>query len=120
MYLFEGTLDPAGTGEPIFAARDQAGSTVDVSAGVLSEGTTYSWITVTENLGVREVSGPYEFTTTADCPADVNGDGMVTPADFSAWIIEFNTQGPQCDQNNDGQCTPSDFSAWILNYNAGC
>ncbi len=51
--------------------------------------------------------------------ADVNRDGLVTAADFSAWILAFNTKGPGCDQNGDGACAPDDFSAWILNFNAG-
>ncbi|MEO1584149.1 MAG: GC-type dockerin domain-anchored protein [Planctomycetota bacterium] len=55
-----------------------------------------------------------------DCPADVNGDGQLTPADFSAWIAAFNAGDPAADQNGDGLITPSDFSAWIANYNAGC
>ena len=54
------------------------------------------------------------------CIADTNGDGMLSPADFSAWVAAFNTMSPQCDQNNDGNCTPADFSAWVANYNAGC
>ena len=54
------------------------------------------------------------------CPADTNSDGLVTPADFNAWILAFNAQAPQCDQNADGLCTPADFNAWILNFNAGC
>ncbi|MEO1583915.1 MAG: GC-type dockerin domain-anchored protein, partial [Planctomycetota bacterium] len=56
----------------------------------------------------------------SDCLADVNGDGTVTPSDFTAWVIAFNTQAPGCDQNGDGLCTPSDFTAWVLNFNAGC
>jgi hypothetical protein len=56
----------------------------------------------------------------AACPADVNGDGAPTPADFSAWVAAFNAQAPGCDQNADGSCTPADFSAWIANFNAGC
>jgi uncharacterized membrane protein len=55
-----------------------------------------------------------------ECPADVNGDGSVTPTDFSAWINAFNNNLPECDQNGDGSCTPTDFSAWIANFNAGC
>jgi len=55
-----------------------------------------------------------------DCPADTNGDGMVTPADFSAWVAAFNAQAPECDQNGDGACSPADFSAWVANYNTGC
>ena len=54
------------------------------------------------------------------CPADVNGDFAVTPGDFNAWVIAFNSQSAGCDQNNDGMCTPGDFNAWVINYNAGC
>jgi hypothetical protein len=54
------------------------------------------------------------------CPADVNGDGLVSPSDFSAWVAAFNTGAPGCDQNGDGLCSPADFSAWVANFNAGC
>ena len=55
-----------------------------------------------------------------DCLADVNGDGSVTPTDFSAWINAFNNNLPECDQNGDGGCSPADFTAWINNFNNGC
>jgi hypothetical protein len=54
------------------------------------------------------------------CVADTNGDGTLSPADFSAWIAAFNAQAPACDQNGDGQCLPNDFASWIQNFNAGC
>jgi len=54
------------------------------------------------------------------CVADVNGDGMLSPADFTAWIAAFNSGAAGCDQNADGMCTPADFTAWIANFNAGC
>ena len=54
------------------------------------------------------------------CLADTNSDGMLSPADFSAWVAAFNASAPVCDQNDDGSCTPADFSAWVANYNAGC
>ncbi|GAB5497421.1 MAG: hypothetical protein Phyf2KO_25010 [Phycisphaerales bacterium] len=56
----------------------------------------------------------------SDCVADVNGDGALTPTDFTAWINAFNNNLPGCDQNGDGSCTPTDFTAWISNFNAGC
>ncbi|MEO1584085.1 MAG: GC-type dockerin domain-anchored protein [Planctomycetota bacterium] len=56
----------------------------------------------------------------AACPADVNGDGNLTPADFTSWILAFNARSGACDQNGDGLCTPQDFTSWILNFNAGC
>ncbi len=64
----------------------------------------------------------FENTTDlgTDCLADVNGDGVLSPNDFTAWIDAFNNSTPECDQNGDGACTPSDFTAWINNYNAGC
>ncbi len=61
-----------------------------------------------------------ELTQGAVCVADVNGDGILSPADFTAWIAAFNAQAPGCDQNGDGSCTPADFTAWIANFNAGC
>ena len=63
--------------------------------------------------------GAYEFQG-ASCLPDTNGDGVLNPADFSAWIIVFNGNSALADQNRDGVNTPADFSAWILNYNAGC
>lgn len=56
----------------------------------------------------------------AECVADVNGDGFANPADFNAWVLAFNTQGPGCDQNGNGICEPADFNAWVLNFNTGC
>ncbi|MEO1585587.1 MAG: GC-type dockerin domain-anchored protein [Planctomycetota bacterium] len=67
--------------------------------------------------------GAYELVGDVEpepCLADVNGDGVVSPADFSAWILAFNTESSECDQNTDGLCSPADFSAWVLNFNAGC
>lgn len=55
-----------------------------------------------------------------ECVADTNGDGVLSPADFNAWILAFNSSAPACDQNGDGVCSPADFNAWILAYNAGC
>ncbi|HED52861.1 MAG TPA: hypothetical protein ENJ00_01495 [Phycisphaerales bacterium] len=54
------------------------------------------------------------------CLADTNHDGMLTPADFTAWIAAFNAMASECDQNGDGNCDASDFTAWIANFNAGC
>ncbi|GAB5497415.1 MAG: hypothetical protein Phyf2KO_24950 [Phycisphaerales bacterium] len=58
--------------------------------------------------------------TGSSCLADVNGDGLVNPTDFTAWINAFNNNEPGCDQNLDSTCTPADFTAWIANFNTGC
>ncbi len=87
-----------------------------------------------EAVAVIEVSdedlpgagGPVMLTVTfrgsvvSPCTADTNGDGMLSPADFTAWIAAFNSASPACDQNDDSLCTPADFTAWIANYNLGC
>ncbi len=63
--------------------------------------------------------GPYEFQGQS-CHADVNRDGALTQADFSAWIGAYNTNDDKADQNRDGDITPTDFTAWVSNFNAGC
>jgi hypothetical protein len=79
----------------------------DASTGVDLPGWDHAFLTL-------------EWFVPNDCVADVNGDGMLSPTDFSAWINAFNNGDPGCDQNGDGSCTPTDFTAWIANYNAGC
>ena len=81
-------------------------------------GTYYFTCRVTGHLGM---AGRIEVVAADEpCLPDVNGDGSVTPTDFTAWINAFNNNLPECDQNGDGSCTPTDFTAWIANFNAGC
>ena len=55
------------------------------------------------------------------CIGDVNLDGTLSPADFSAWVAAFNAGDTQLgDQNLDGMVSPADFSAWVANFNSGC
>lgn len=51
--------------------------------------------------------------------ADQNGDGLVTPADFNGWILNFNQGSLIADTNQDGFITPADFNGWILAFNQG-
>lgn len=51
--------------------------------------------------------------------ADQNGDGLVLPNDFSAWIANYNANDLRADVNADNTVSPADFSAWISNYNLG-
>ncbi len=84
------------------------------------------WLVIAEGASMQDLSDAYAFAQAAfgcppsPCLADVNADGSLTPADFTAWIAAFNAQSSGCDQNSDGACTPSDFTAWIANFNAGC
>jgi hypothetical protein len=51
--------------------------------------------------------------------ADQNGDGLVLPNDFSAWIANYNANDLRADVNADGSVNPADFSAWIAAFNLG-
>jgi hypothetical protein len=63
-------------------------------------------------------SSPSPSWPTGLC-ADQNGDGLVTPADFNAWILNFNNGDIRADTNQDGVVSPADFNAWILAFNGG-
>ena len=54
------------------------------------------------------------------CIADVNGDGVLTPEDFSAWLAAFANNDPAADQNGDGILDQTDFTAWLANFQSGC
>ncbi len=54
------------------------------------------------------------------CPADMNDDDVLSVADFTAWIENYNDGDFSADQNRDRQLTPADFTAWMMNYNLGC
>ena len=59
------------------------------------------------------------------CPADINGDGVVAPADYTAWLACFADpmSSPFCDNadvNNDGSLSPADFTAWLDAFSDEC
>ncbi|HED53654.1 MAG TPA: hypothetical protein ENJ00_05570 [Phycisphaerales bacterium] len=66
-----------------------------------------------------------QFISVNDTPgtsrlcADQNNNGTVEPADFSAWIANFNANDLLADVNQNGSVEPSDFSAWIAAFNQG-
>jgi len=67
----------------------------------------------------------FAWLTGDPCPADVNGDGVATPADFTAWLGCFNDAGSQsycgrADVNGDGTLDPADFTAWLAAFNTDC
>ncbi|HED54265.1 MAG TPA: hypothetical protein ENJ00_08705 [Phycisphaerales bacterium] len=101
--------------------------TFDTSPTASSLGTFLATMTIgvsDEDLpgavAVSPLTISLQVTVVAPCPPDVNHDGMVTSADFSAWLAAFNAGDPECDQNADGSCTAADFTAWVANFNTGC
>ncbi|MEO1534095.1 MAG: GC-type dockerin domain-anchored protein [Planctomycetota bacterium] len=83
-------------------------------------GSVYRYTDISDRPRVPELTHSFGPLPGVDCPADINGDGALSPGDFNAWVIAFNNQSAGCDQNGDGLCTPGDFNAWVINYNAGC
>ena len=58
--------------------------------------------------------------TSALCsPADINGDGALTPADVSAFVSAFGGGDLAADINDDGSLTPADVSAFVAAFQAG-
>lgn len=123
-HVFVYRLGVNGERIEVFSQRDLAPSTTTVSipADTLVPGAQHEWFVTTDNWRGFAYSTATQFFAEGGtpCVADVNGDGMLTPADFTAWIAAFNAGSPECDQNGDGNCTPTDFTAWIANFNAGC
>lgn len=125
-----GAITPDSVEGP-FVATTGTGAAASVTAhlpipddGSL-DGTTVYYQWVIDATGARSpVAAATLFCGIGTCPtvcvADVNQDGSLTPADFSAWLAAFNASLPACDQNGDSLCSPADFSAWLANYNAGC
>ncbi len=109
-------LEPSSSVE--ITARDAS-----VLTATLADGSFFDYIlNVIVVPGQDSISPNTLLTATFAtlCPADANGDGELTPGDFNAWVLAFNSTSPFCDQNDDGLCTPADFNAWIVNFNAGC
>ena len=101
--------------------------TATIPAGACDDEVVFNFIIgLLDGPEVYSPENPIEFYSgsvvceSGECIADTNGDGILSPADFSAWVAAFNAMAPACDQNADGVCSPADFSAWVANYNAGC
>ncbi|MGP1273687.1 MAG: GC-type dockerin domain-anchored protein [Phycisphaerales bacterium] len=60
------------------------------------------------------------FAIKPGCPADLNGNGVADPGDFTAWVVAYNQGDPAADLNGNGAADPGDFTAWVVAYNTGC
>lgn len=87
----------------------------------LSRCTTYYWSVEAVNANGSTTSTPNVASFTTVGGADQNGDGIASPADFNAWINNFNNNNnPIADVNGDGIVSPADFNAWINAFNNNC
>ncbi len=81
------------------------------------------------SLGIPQLRNPCELLAQSqdeceggfvECIADINGDGILTPTDFTAWIVAYNAGDLAADCNRNGTLEPADFSAWVASWVAGC
>lgn len=121
-----GSGDVFITGAPVLGVAPGGQAMLTLTIEPSAQGTieASATIEVSDEDIPGETAGELTLTVLArgvnPCPADANGDGIVSPADFNAWIDAFNNQRPECDVNGDGLCNPGDFNAWINAYNIGC
>lgn len=52
--------------------------------------------------------------------ADIDGDGVVAPSDFQAWLDAFNAGEPRADVDRNGRINGQDFGAWLGAFNDPC
>jgi len=58
--------------------------------------------------------------TPIDCPADLNGDGVLNIFDFLEFQNLFDAGDPRADFDGDGSLTIFDFLAFQNAFDAGC
>ena len=114
------------TAQPVIAGSVRPLGLLGAFAGEPASG---EWQLVVQDLSPIDTgslgSACLTVVTVEDCPADVNGDGAATPADFTAWLSCFNdpASAPFCgnaDVNDDAGLDPADFTAWLAAFQLGC
>jgi len=103
-------IDPTGSN-----LRPIRGSTLDTARSATGLPAFVSIL----DLDARPYNQRYGASQ-SPCRGDINHDGIVSPADFTAWINAYNQGLIEADINGDGSIDPGDFTAWIASYNAGC
>ncbi|MGV6815018.1 MAG: GC-type dockerin domain-anchored protein [Phycisphaerales bacterium] len=106
----------------------------NVNANAIRWGTTYNFSFVSDQapemgdvtLGmwrdpsVSVTAANIPVPSAGICPADLDGDGVLTFFDISAFLNAFNAQDPIADFDGDGSFTFFDVSGFLNAYNAGC
>tara|TARA_R110002073_G_scaffold239285_1_gene400696 strand:- start:225213 stop:229085 length:3873 start_codon:yes stop_codon:yes gene_type:complete len=99
------------------------GNAIGLSGGTvflgtsLADGDPYNF--ANNNLNYGAVTA-HDIICVPDCPADLNGDGVLNFFDVSAFINAFSLQDPGADYNGDGMLNFFDVSAFLVDFSAGC
>jgi len=117
-----------GAPQSVVVPGGSTGYRVLIAQFTVSDGTTVSgtlsgqWGTGSFVLGEPEL---FEFTasfTTAstDCPADVNGDGVVDLNDLNLVLVNFGQETSEGDTNGDGFVDLNDLNAVLVAFGTTC
>ncbi|MDF1808543.1 MAG: GC-type dockerin domain-anchored protein [Phycisphaerales bacterium] len=99
------------------------GSSVGLSGGTvflgteLADGELYDPANVNQNYGAMVA---HDIICVPDCPADMNGDGILNFFDVSFFLSAFSAQDPIADINGDGILNFFDVSEFLSAFSAGC
>ncbi|MCA9276515.1 MAG: hypothetical protein KDA29_10860 [Phycisphaerales bacterium] len=77
----------------------------------------YAW---GENIGWINLDDDTIYVGLNNCPADLNGDGMLNFFDVSAFLGAYNAMDPAADFTGDGLFNFFDVSAFLIAFNSGC
>lgn len=69
---------------------------------------------------IDDVAITTEFLDEPNCPADLNGDGVLNFFDVSSFLAAYSSQNPVADFNQDGAYNFFDVSAFLAGYSVGC
>ena len=99
------------------------GSSVGLSGGTiflgteLADGELYDPANVNQNYGAMVA---HDIICVPECPADMNGDGILNFFDVSIFLSAFSAQDPIADINGDGILNFFDVSEFLSAFSAGC
>jgi predicted outer membrane repeat protein len=124
-----GGNDAMGMGEDIFnavpldasggGAGDLDATCVDWGTGDLAQVHARQWDAMDDPALGRVIVEPLG-PCPPPCKADLDGDGVLTAADFRAFQNAFAAMDPIADCDGDGRFTIFDFLAYINAFAAGC
>lgn len=111
------------TGTPVnYSLFDENGDPLTMPAGVgLYD---FAWHEPSQTLVILDTGTHTVHLFQPSAPAlrlcaDQNLDGIISPADFTAWLANFNSMNPLADVNQDSLISPADFTAWVAAFNQG-
>ena len=64
--------------------------------------------------------GFYQASACAECPADMNGDGVLDLTDIQLFLVAFIASDPAADLNGDSVFDLADIQAFVTSFTSGC